>query len=105
LSAQCNIVSVPAPLRRVVCWIDPAEFHTTWVANKAVYRTRMALADGAELALLAPGVVRFGEDDLIDRLIRRHGYRGTASTLEALARDPELAENLGAAAHLIHGRP
>jgi nickel-dependent lactate racemase len=103
LSAQCNIVSVPGPLRRVVCWIDPHEFHTTWLANKAVYRTRMALADGAELILLAPGVVRFGEDDLIDRLIRRHGYRGTTSTLEAIACDPELAENLGAAAHLIHG--
>jgi nickel-dependent lactate racemase len=103
LSARCNIVSVPRPLRRVVCWIDPDEFRTTWLANKAVYRTRMALADGAELVLLAPGVTRFGEDTAIDRLIRRHGYRGTLATLEAIRRDPELAENLGAAAHLIHG--
>jgi nickel-dependent lactate racemase len=103
LSARCNIVSVPRPLRRVVCWIDPDEFRTTWLANKAVYRTRMALAAGAELVLLAPGVTRFGEDAAIDRLIRRHGYRGTLATLEAIRRDPELAENLGAAAHLIHG--
>jgi nickel-dependent lactate racemase len=103
LSAQCNIIVVPEPLRRVACWIDPDEFRTTWLANKAVYRTRMALADGAELVLLAPGVRRFGEDDAIDRLIRRHGYRGTPATLGAIARDPELADNLGAAAHLIHG--
>ena len=103
LSARCNIELVPEPLERVSCWLDPDEFTTTWVANKAVYRTRMALADGGELVVLAPGVSRFGEDATIDALIRRHGYRGTATTLAALERDPELAENLGAAAHLIHG--
>jgi nickel-dependent lactate racemase len=103
LSARCNITRVPEPLQRVVCWLDPDEFQTTWLANKALYRTRMALADGAQLMLLAPGVSRFGEDDAIDRLIRRHGYRGTPATLAAIARDPELAQNLGAAAHLIHG--
>ena len=103
LSARCNITRVPEPLQRVVCWLDPDEFQTTWLANKALYRTRMALADGAQLMLLAPGVSRFGEDDAIDRLIRRHGYRGTPATLAAIAGDPELAANLGAAAHLIHG--
>lgn len=103
LAARCNITVAPRPLDRVVCWIDPDEFATTWLANKAVYRTRMALADGAELILLAPGVTRFGEDDQIDRLIRRHGYRGTPHTLAAIDADPELADNLGAAAHLIHG--
>ncbi len=103
LAARCKIELVAEPLERVSCWLDPDEFTTTWVANKAVYRTRMALADGGELVVLAPGVSRFGEDDTIDGLIRRHGYRGTAATLAALERDPELAENLGAAAHLIHG--
>ena len=103
LSARCNIELVPEPLERVSCWLDPDEFTTTWLANKAVYRTRMALADGGELVVLAPGVSRFGEDATIDALIRRHGYRGTPATLAALERDPELAENLGAAAHLIHG--
>jgi carbohydrate kinase (thermoresistant glucokinase family) len=103
LSERCNIELVPAPLRRVVCWLDPQEFRTTWLANKAVYRTRMALADGGELVVLAPGVGRFGEDPELDALVRRHGYRGTAAVLDAVATDPELATNLGAAAHLIHG--
>jgi carbohydrate kinase (thermoresistant glucokinase family) len=102
VAAACNI-TVTAPMARVVCWLDEDEFHSTWLANKAVYRTRMALADGAELVLLAPGVSRFGEDAIVDRVIRRHGYRGTPAVLEALAHDPELADNLGAAAHLIHG--
>ncbi len=103
LSAACNITTVPEPLDRVVCWMDPAEFRSTWVGNKAIYRTRMALATGGELIVLAPGVTRFGEDPIADRLIRAHGYHGTASTLRAVGGDPELAGNLGAAAHLIHG--
>ena len=103
LARRCNVSVVAEPWHRTVCWLDHAEFTTTWLANKAVYRTRMALADGAELVLLAPGVARFGEDEAIDRLIRRHGYRGTPATLDAVAHDAELARNLGAAAHLIHG--
>ncbi len=103
LSASVNIEQVDPPFRRVVCWLDPHEFRTTWLANKAIYRTRMAIADGGELVVLAPGVGRFGEDDGIDRLIRRHGYRGTDAVLAALATDPELAASLGAAAHVIHG--
>ena len=103
LSARCNIEVVAEPLARVTCWLDPEEFRTTWVANKAIYRTRMALADGGELVVLAPAVSRFGEDPAIDALIRRHGYRGTPAALDAMRHDPELAANLGAVAHLIHG--
>jgi carbohydrate kinase (thermoresistant glucokinase family) len=103
LSSERNIESVPEPLRRITCWLDSREFRTTWLANKAVYRTRMALDDGGELVVLAPGVVRFGEDPEIDDLVRRHGYRGLATVLEGVENDPELAANLGAAAHLIHG--
>ena len=102
LAVRCNVELLPTPAHRVVCWLDPNEFKSTWLGNKAVYRTRMALADGGELVVLAPGVTRFGEDDAIDALIRRHGYRGTPATLEAVRVDPELARNLGAAAHLIH---
>ena len=98
-----NVTVVPEGFDRVAAWLDPAELRTTWVGNKAVYRTRMAVNDGGELLVLAPGVTRFGEDPLLDGLIRRHGYRGTRATFEALAADPELADNLGAAAHLIHG--
>jgi len=103
LAAQCNIEVLPSPFGRVACRLDPDEFKTTWLANKAIYRTRMAMADGGELIVLAPGVSRFGEDAHIDGLIRRHGYKGTPATLEAVRSDPELAGNLGAAAHLIHG--
>jgi carbohydrate kinase (thermoresistant glucokinase family) len=103
LAAAVNIDRIAVPFPRVACWLDPNEFRTTWLGNKAIYRTRMAIADGGELIVLAPGVRRFGEDEAIDRLIRRHGYRGTDATLRATATDPELAANLGAAAHLIHG--
>lgn len=103
LAQRVNIDVVEAPLPRVVCWLDPVEFKSTWLGNKAVYRTRMAIADGGELTVLAPGVHRFGEDDVIDGLIRRHGYHGTTAALAAVRTDPDLAANLGAAAHLVHG--
>lgn len=103
LARRCNVAVVDRALDRVAAWLDPHELRTTWVGNKAVYRTRMAIADGGELVVLAPGVARCGEDPAIDALIRRHGYRGTAATLAALGQDPELAANLGVAAHLIHG--
>ncbi len=103
LAAACNVTIVPTPLTRVSCFLDPAEFHSTWLGNKAIYRTRMALADGAELLVLAPGVSRFGEDPTIDALIRRHGYRGAQAVVRALDDDPVLAANASAAAHLIHG--
>ena len=103
LAARCNIDVLPQPLCRVACWLHPDEFKTTWTANKAIYRTRMAMADDGELIVLAPAVSRFGEDASVDVLIRRHGYRGTSATLDAISRDPELAENLGAAAHIVYG--
>jgi carbohydrate kinase (thermoresistant glucokinase family) len=103
LARRVNVDRLPRRLRKVVVYLDPHEFKSTWLGNKAVYRTRMALADGAELLVLAPGVDRFGEDRAIDALIRRHGYRGTPHVLDSVARDPELAASLAAAAHLIHG--
>ncbi|HEY4333959.1 MAG TPA: gluconokinase, GntK/IdnK-type [Ilumatobacteraceae bacterium] len=103
LAARANVTVVPRAFTRVVCWLDPSEFHSTWLGNKAIYRTRMAIADGGELIILGPGVDRFGEDPAIDALVRRHGYRGTPATLAAVRADPDLAVNLGAAAHLIHG--
>lgn len=103
LSVQCNFQRLPREIRKAVVYLDPAEFRSTWLGNKSVYRTRMALADGAELIVLAPGVEEFGEDAAIDKLIRRYGYCGTPAALAAAASDPELAANLSAAAHLIHG--
>jgi carbohydrate kinase (thermoresistant glucokinase family) len=103
LAREVNIQRLPAALKKVVVNLDPDEFKSTWLGNKAIYRTRLALADDAELLILAPGVQRFGEDAGIDRLIRRHGYHGTPATLSAVDLDPELQASLSAAAHLIHG--
>lgn len=103
LSLQCNFLMLDREIHKAVVFLDPHEFRSTWLGNKAVYRTRMALADGAELIVLAPGVHEFGEDEAIDRLIRRYGYCGTPSALQAVKDDPALAANLSAAAHLIHG--
>jgi len=103
LSLKVNFEMLDEPLRKAVVYLDPHEFHSTWLGNKAVYRTRMALADGAELIILAPAVKEFGEDRTIDALIRKYGYRGTPATLEAVAKNADLAADLSAAAHLIHG--
>jgi nickel-dependent lactate racemase len=103
LVQTCNVELLDEAPRKVVAYLDPAEFKSTWLGNKAIYRTRMAVADGGELLVIAPGVRRFGEDAALDRLIRRHGYHGTPRTLAALKDDPELLASLSAAAHLIHG--
>ena len=103
LSLRVNVTPVPSPVHRAVVCLDPREYRSTWLGNKAIYRTRMAMADKGELYIIAPGVGRFGEDPIIDSLIRRHGYRGTGETLKALKESPELQANLCAVAHLIHG--
>ena len=103
LSLKVNFEILDAPIQKAVVYLDPHEFHSTWLGNKAIYRTRMALADGAELIILAPGVRGFGEDPAIDALIRKYGYHGTPATLEAVNANADLANDLGAAAHLIQG--
>ena len=105
LAQKTNIDFVPTGLKKCVVYLDPSEFKSTWLGNKAVYRTRMAMKDGGELIILAPGVERFGEDLTVDALIRKYGYRGRLKTLEAFNRpeSEDLRANMGAAAHLIHG--
>ena len=105
LAQEKNIDFVDRPIRKCVVYLDPAEFRSTWLGNKAVYRTRMAIADGGELIVLAPGVTKFGEDAQVDKLIRKYGYRGRLRTLDAFGKpeNADLRENMGAAAHLIHG--
>jgi nickel-dependent lactate racemase len=103
LSLKVNFIVLEKPLKKVVVYLDPAEFKSTWVGNKSIYRTRMAMADNGELIILAPGIKEFGEDKEIDRLIRKYGYRGTPGTLKSLRENTELYSNLSAAAHLIHG--
>ena len=102
-STRENITIVEKPISKVVAVMQADEFHSTWVANKAIYRTRMAIADGGELLIIAPGLERFGEQAPVDRLIRKYGYRGTAQTLAAYKENSDLKELAVAAAHLIHG--
>jgi len=103
LSQQVNVTVVDRPFTRCVVYLDPREFHSTWLGNKSIYRTRMAMADGGQLLVVAPNVKTCGEDPAIDKLIRRFGYRGRQATLEAVQDHLEMENNLSAAAHVIHG--
>jgi nickel-dependent lactate racemase len=103
LSNKVNFTTFDKPLKKIVVYLDPEEFKSTWLGNKSIYRTRMAMADKGELIVLAPGLIEFGEDHEIDRLIRKYGYKGTPATLKSLNENEELKQNLSAAAHLIHG--
>lgn len=103
LSAEVNITRLGRRARKIVAYLDPDEFHSTWLGNKAVYRTRMAIADGGELVVIGPAVETFGEDAEIDRLIRKYGYRETPEVMRFVAENEDLRGNLAAAAHLIHG--
>ena len=103
LSLETNFIMVDHEMKKCIVYLDPEEFKSTWLGNKAVYRTRMALADDADLIVLAPALKEFGEDKTIDGLIRKYGYKGTPHTLECTAANKDLQDNLGASAHLIHG--
>ena len=103
LARELNVDLLDEPVQKAVVYLEPEEFRSTWLGNKAVYRTRMAMADGGELLIIAPALERFGEDPGIDSLIRRHGYRPAKIIREKTEADPELANSLSAAAHLIHG--
>jgi nickel-dependent lactate racemase len=103
LSLKVNFHLLEKPLSKVVVWLDPSEFKSTWLGNKSIYRTRMAIADNGELIVLAPALREFGEDQEIDRLIRKYGYFGTPHTMKMTRENEDLRNNLGAAAHLIHG--
>ena len=103
LSLEVNFTMLEDAPAKVVVYLDPEEFHSTWLGNKSIYRTRMAIADAGELIVLAPEVATFGEDKEIDRLIRKFGYRTTPEIMAFVQEHDELRNNLSAAAHLIHG--
>ncbi|MDR1914097.1 MAG: lactate racemase domain-containing protein [Clostridiales bacterium] len=103
LSHEKNIFLVGKPVKKMVVNLDLNEFKSAWLANKAIYRTRMAIEDGGELVILAPGVAKFGEDFTNDNLIRKYGYKGREYIVSLLKCASDLNENLSVAAHLIHG--
>jgi hypothetical protein len=103
LSLKVNFRILDKPLKKVVVYLEPMEFKSTWLGNKSIYRSRMAIADDGELIVLAPGLKEFGEDKEIDGLIRKYGYVTTPEVLDLVEKNYDLKNNLGAAAHLIHG--
>ena len=103
LSQRKNLDILDRPIKKCVVYLTPKEFKSTWLGNKSVYRTRMAIADGGELLVLAPGIEKFGEDEGVDKLIRKYGYCGREKVLKLYRAEQDLKENLSAAAHLIHG--
>jgi len=105
LASEKNITLVEKPIRKCVAYLPEEEFRTTWVGNKAIYRTRMAMADGGELLILGPGVERFGEDPTVDDIIRRYGYPGSDRLMEQFRTNRDMQENMGAVSHLIMSCP
>jgi hypothetical protein len=103
LSLKVNFNLLAKPANRVIAFMDPDEFHSTWLGNKSIYRSRMAIGDGGELIVLAPGIERFGEDEIADALIRKYGYKGTPMIMKMMEDNKELQDNLSIVAHLIHG--
>ncbi|MCM2372901.1 lactate racemase domain-containing protein [Aporhodopirellula aestuarii] len=105
LSRQVNITHLPRAPKHVVAYLDPSEFKSTWLGNKAIYRTRKAIATGGRLTVLGPAVEEFGEDKRIDQLIRKYGYRTKNEVMQLVEEHEDLAADPSAAAHLVHGSP
>ena len=103
LSLETNFRMMDREMKKVVVYLDPEEFRSTWLGNKSIYRTRMAIADNGELIVLAPGLHQFGEDPINDKLIRKYGYVHTPQVLSYVKENEDLQNGLGVAAHLIHG--
>ncbi|MBZ2195236.1 lactate racemase domain-containing protein [Occultella gossypii] len=98
-----NITQFDEPVDKIVAVMQEDEFRATWVANKAVYRTRMAMADGGELLVIAPGVERFGEQPEVDALIRKYGYLSKSEVLELYKTEADMQDIPHGTAHLVHG--
>ncbi|MBR0250409.1 MAG: hypothetical protein IJQ77_04950, partial [Synergistaceae bacterium] len=102
LSQKLNIIHLDRRAKKVVTYLEPTELKTTWVGNKGVYRTRMIVDDGGELIVLGPGIRAFGENDEMDMMTRKYGYKGTPYVLD-LYRKGAFEGRLMSAAHLMQG--
>ena len=103
LAQELNIVHVERRAKKVVTYLDPEELKTTWVGNKGVYRTRMIVADGGDLIILAPGVRAFGENEEMDAMTRKFGYKGRDYILDLFNKGAFGDDKIMSAAHLIQG--
>ena len=105
LSQQVNITHVEKPVKKCVVWMDPNSYHSTWVTNKAIYRTQKMVVEDGEIIVIAPGMYTFGENELADQAIRKYGYRPREEMLELYKTDPLLSNNMSLAGHLIRSVP
>lgn len=105
LAQKVNITELARAPRHVVAYLDPDEFKSTWLGNKSIYRTRLAIDTGGRLTVLGPAIEEFGEDGEIDQLIRKYGYRTKEEIMRLVQENKDLADNPSAAAHLVHGSP
>ena len=102
-SQRFNIVQLDKPVKKMVVYMDEEEFKSTWLACKAIYRTRLVIEDEGELIVLSPGLEGFGENEKMDNLIRKYGYVGKENVINLVNENQDLDNNLAVAAHLIHG--
>ena len=81
LSQETNIDFLERGIKKYLVYLDPREFKSTWLGNKHLQNED---GDGrrGELIVLAPGVSRFGEDEDVDKLIRKYGYCGRLKVLD-----------------------
>jgi nickel-dependent lactate racemase len=105
LCQEVNIKLLHKEYKKVIVYLNPEEFKSTWVGNKAIFRTRMAVANGGELIILCPGINTFGEDPGNDLIIRQYGYQSTKKLLKAINENIDLANNLTPVSHLIISSP
>jgi nickel-dependent lactate racemase len=108
LSEKLNVDYLDEAAEDVVVYLDPDEYKSFWLGNKAVYRTGMGIARGGRLHVLAPGVRSFSdsaEQGERERLIEEVGYKGLSHVRKCLESTPGLKDNLSVAAHCVHGSP
>jgi len=103
LAGKINVNRMSEPVNKIIVNLNPDEYKSTWLGNKAIYRTRLCISDGGELIIIAPGLERFGEDKEVDSLIKKYGYRRREEIISVTKKETELCDNLCVAAHLIHG--
>jgi len=101
-SQKINIINTK-PYNHVVAYLDAKRYKSTWLANKGIYRARSIVKDGGKLTVIAPGVMKFGEDKEIDIVIRKLGYRGSKIVRKEVSNNATYQKCLSAAAHCIHG--
>ncbi|MBD3346390.1 MAG: DUF2088 domain-containing protein [Chitinivibrionales bacterium] len=105
LCRDISITFLDKPFQKVVVYMDPEEFKTTWVGNKSIFRTRMIIDDGGEIVIMAPGVKQFGEDTANDRFIRKFGYHDTDYMVNLVNTVGEASSNITAVSHIIISSP